>query len=640
MSSSPLVDIIRHTDPDSSTFIRSHILHPHSEITVLCIISGEKDNVVSVLEDHLLESISSTPWNYGDEETDFAFITEKYNHFQHNLAETDRENVNALFAILKDEELMISVIWSMSAVLREKNGDLSIIAEDKESLWEFSALSSGKIPHGAQVYLSSKPLSTFLSDDFFDECAHMSHDAFASTVEGILGRDIHESIHIIRIIEKPSLEKKPSKLIASSRRMSHQIDIARGLLYQAKDTLIYNRKIQHYKEECKLFIEKKNTYFLVLFLIVGAILFFWLIYILLWALFQATNNPQIDIKNQILQAKTLIEESQKLTSNSEAFTKNIEAAEDILFKIRDKQEYMKDTQALLQRIEAMKKEMYDIQTIDLSKKTNIIAFNPTDISPLEVFESEKKLNLIGKNSAIFGYARGSVLPAVSTYPPGEEVIHVDMTDDGNFYFLTKNMRVLSTKRDEVTYVNVIWQESWERANRVRTFNNNIYLIDQLWWQIYKHKPGTNGFSQKSEVLPATLSGILDVGIDGWFYIMTDEPRIYRMISKEWYSQSGIILNKVPGEYSIGTQWAAQIVVKSNLNFIYILSDDRIWIFEPDSKRFQDVRSWTYLAQLEISTEEEIRSISVPRDWLIYTVTNLWVYEIPFEFVDKNIILKN
>lgn len=61
---------------------------------------------------------------------------------------------------------------------------------------------------------------------------------------------------------------------------------------------------------------------------------------------------------------------------------------------------MKDTQDLLQRIEAMKKEMYDIQTIDLSKKQNIIPFNPVDISPIAVYEANKKLNLLGKNGAI------------------------------------------------------------------------------------------------------------------------------------------------------------------------------------------------------------------------------------------------
>lgn len=71
------------------------------------------------------------------------------------------------------------------------------------------------------------------------------------------------------------------------------------------------------------------------------------------------------------------------------------------------------------------------------------------------------------------------MPAISSYPPGEEAIHADMTDDGNFFFLTKNNRILSTKRNEVTYVNVTGQDSWERANGIKTFNNNIYLIDSI-----------------------------------------------------------------------------------------------------------------------------------------------------------------
>lgn len=121
---------------------------------------------------------------------------------------------------------------------------------------------------------------------------------------------------------------------------------------------------------------------MILFLLVGATLFFGLIYVLVSALFHVSNNPSVDTKNQIIQAKTLIEESQKLTSNSEAFNNNIKQAEDILFKIRDKQEYMKDTQQLLQRIEAMKKEMYDIQTVDLTKHTSIIPFDSTQFSPL------------------------------------------------------------------------------------------------------------------------------------------------------------------------------------------------------------------------------------------------------------------
>jgi hypothetical protein len=606
------------------------------------MISSERENIISVIEDHLLESISSTSWNDGDEESDFTYITERYNQFQRNIDEWDKKNIGILFGILKHDDLTVSVIGNTSATLREKNGDLSIIAENTETGEEFTSVSSGKIPSGSQIFLTSRPLSRFMADDCLDECALLSHEIFMTTMEGILERDTRESIHLIRIKNESKIDDSLRKKIKnpSAKKIIHQADIMRSYVWDMWSGLFGREIYSKYREHVRVFLQRKNTTILILFLIIGIILFFLLISTLIWALFSIQSSPQIDVKNQIIEAQTLIEESQKLTSNSAAFNANIKAAEDILFQIRDRQEYMKDTQELLLRIEAMKKEMYDIQTIDITKRESIIPFNPLDISPIQVFESNKKLNLIGKTSALLGYIPSSTLPQVISYPPGEEVLHADSTDDGNVYFLTKNKRILSTKRNEITYANVTGQNGWEDAGKIRTFNNNLYLIDQNIGQIYRHKPGVNGFSQKSEVLPVTLSGILDVGIDGGFYIVTDEPRIYRLISKEWENPTGLILNKIPWEFNLDIAEKTQIIVRPNLSYIYLLSGDRVWIFQPDSRRFQDVRSWTYVAQLEISTDEELRSISVPRDGLVYIVTNLGVYNLEFELIDNNIILKN
>jgi hypothetical protein len=46
-----------------------------------------------------------------------------------------------------------------------------------------------------------------------------------------------------------------------------------------------------------------------------------------------------------------------------------------------------------------------------------------------------------------------------------------------------------------------------------------------------------------------------------------------------------------------------------------------------------------VAQLELQSTEDIRSISVPRDGLIYVVTSASVYELPFEIADGKIILR-
>ena len=110
MASSPTFDIIRHKDPESTHIIRSHILHPHDDITIMCLVSAEKENVVSVLEDHLLESISSTSWAHGEKDADFTYITEKYNHFLKNIAQEDLFHTGALFAILSEDEFTVSVI--------------------------------------------------------------------------------------------------------------------------------------------------------------------------------------------------------------------------------------------------------------------------------------------------------------------------------------------------------------------------------------------------------------------------------------------------------------------------------------------------------------------------------------------------
>jgi hypothetical protein len=46
-----------------------------------------------------------------------------------------------------------------------------------------------------------------------------------------------------------------------------------------------------------------------------------------------------------------------------------------------------------------------------------------------------------------------------------------------------------------------------------------------------------------------IPGILDVGIDGGFYVLRSDQRVTRILSSNG-SQSGITLNKVPGEYTI------------------------------------------------------------------------------------------
>ena len=140
--------------------------------------------------------------------------------------------------------------------------------------------------------------------------------------------------------------------------------------------------MRNFKEDLMIFFEEKYSIILSLFLVLGVILFFALTSYLISALFRVTDGSTKDAKNQILEAKTLIESSQKLTTNPLLFDQTINKAETILSSLETKQLYAKDIQDLRNKIEAMKKEIYDIQTVDLSEKTSIVPFNPDELTPI------------------------------------------------------------------------------------------------------------------------------------------------------------------------------------------------------------------------------------------------------------------
>lgn len=187
--------------------------------------------------------------------------------------------------------------------------------------------------------------------------------------------------------------------------------------------------------------------------------------------------------------------------------------------------------------------------------------------------------------------------------------------------LTNQNHILSPRRDEFAYVNVTGQNSWEDALSIKTFNGNIYLLDANKEQIQRHKPGVNGFSQKASLLGKAQPGIFDMSIDGGVYLYMEDGKILRYIGDKDAIVS-IVLNKIPGEWTLDTTKNSVFITRSYLSYTYILNGNKIWIFQPDSKRFQDVKSWTYIGQFELGTEAVVKHISVPRDGMIYVTTSL------------------
>jgi hypothetical protein len=261
--------------------MRSHVIHPAPGLSLLCIVGSPKENVTSVVEDHLLETLSGIEWNEGEEDTDFSYVTEKCNHFLGNLAEEDEIKVQIIFGIEKAGHLMVASIGECEVILEERDGKLSHIHEDTRGHHRFELISSGDIPHGGTIFIVSKALESSLGDSFYHDAARPESDIFGSMTQEALSRELRETAHIIRIRKEGQKKESPEKKRRTPILSKHVSE------YKEKFLLFWERSeyIHRVQETFGTYFHTKNTLFLSVFLGIGMIIFISLVSYLIGTLF-------------------------------------------------------------------------------------------------------------------------------------------------------------------------------------------------------------------------------------------------------------------------------------------------------------------------------------------------------------------
>jgi hypothetical protein len=88
---------------------------------------------------------------------------------------------------------------------------------------------------------------------------------------------------------------------------------------------------------------------------------------------------------------------------------------------------------------------------------------------------------------------------------------------------------------------------------------------------------------------------LSIAIDGGFYILKDDLVVQKFFASPEYEMSGITLNNLPKNYKIeNTDSKVEIKTRADLNYVYMLLNNKIFVFQPNSKRYRDVNALTYI----------------------------------------------
>jgi len=121
-------------------------------------------------------------------------------------------------------------------------------------------------------------------------------------------------------------------------------------------------------------------------------------------------------------------------------------------------------------------------------------------------------------------------------------------------------------------------------------------------------------------------------------LLKNDLSLDKVFTTPSYSRRSIVLNKLPENYKLDDNASPTFITGPNLNYLYIIVAGKIFILEPDSRNYKDVRSAKYIGQLEPSNAK-ILAAYVPKDGTIYIGDNTGVYTIHFEVSDGKIVVR-
>ncbi len=201
-----------------------------------------------------------------------------------------------------------------------------------------------------------------------------------------------------------------------------------------------------------------------------------------------------------------------------------------------------------------------------------------------------------------------------------------------------------SKSKYFSYVDVTNQPKWEESKTIHSFATNVYLLNKEKTQILRHKKVGNSFDAGLGYLKEgdvqSIGSIFAVGIDGGIYLLKSDLSLVKLFRTPTYRLESIVLNNLPRNYDIDptANNKVDIFVRKDLNYVYMLLENRILVFEPNTKRYQDVKNLTYVGQIE-GKGFEIKDFYVEKDGLMQVVTATGVYKLEFEINEGTLIVR-
>jgi hypothetical protein len=355
-----------------------------------------------------------------------------------------------------------------------------------------------------------------------------------------------------------------------------------------------------------------------------------------------TQNDQKELaKENIIKAKTYLSIASENIANPDSFELNISNAESLIAQIEENQIFLNDIAKINDNINILKKQFDKIEIFEES--IDNIIYEENFENPVQIVKNNLKPYVITAKWIVWPIIPNTKAKnyIFSSLEENETFIDSAFIWE-NMYLLTSLSKIVKfTKNWYFSYMDVSWQQTWEKAKEISSYAQNIYLIWSDDNQINKHPLSWTTFKTWEQYLKkddlTQIWEILSVSIDWGFYILKKDLSIIKFFSNPYRIET-ITLNKLPKNYNLEENSIIDLKTRSDLSYVYLLLNNKIWVFKPNTKDYKNTQSLTYIGQIEWS-KDQIKDFFINHDWEVVILNNKWLYKITFEISDDRLLIR-
>ena len=614
-----------------------------AELECFIIIDAKDTKIAEVLLTQILDLMIGNISKYNSYK-DFSSCLEWINYFLKTWQNDGKKikNLNVFIGILNKSNLIFSTIWNPGGYLVKRDGELIEIIEKGEKQNEFSFISSGDINDGETLILSNIRLLDTLSKTDIRESSELENSKeITKNLEHILmGENMDENIWIIVLKNNFFFEPKENK---KAHRILERLKHSFFKIGDNKMIKTAIAKLMHlYEQVSKQGKRVKNSIF-----VAGILISIILLYTIIGGVVGNTQtNKEISIsQKQLEEAREYIRLANENVINPDVFDLNIKKAEEIVYEIQEKELFLTDIEKILDDITIIKKQFNGVESFSENQDNIISSAIPED--SIKILEINGKIYVVGQNKVIG--------PIIAWQQNPKQFVFENLEENDSFkeaIVMSDNSMIITTEKGKIVnfsqngyfrYVDVLSQDTWELSEEIETFGQNIYFINKERNQIIKHKKRADNFEAWVNFLEeedaTSIGSIFSIAIDGGIYILKNDLTILKAFNSPKYRLESLLINQLPKNYQVeNTSSTIKLKTRRELSYVYLFLNEKIWIFKPNSKNYQDTKNLTYLGQIE-GKMYNIKDFYIHRDWEIYILNENGIYQLNFEISDDKLIIR-